>query len=259
MFFSEYIKNQEPPIRLKMLNHLERYGNPNEVIRHIDAMPLCYRGNTSAMWIDERFIVRYTNGVIFNSPKWYIHETANYDHCFYSKTSVAGFYNRSKRDLIKIDFKKDTNAIAVYNTLRRYLNAFDTCPSTFTQAEFTQNPVFALFINDKNIVLRCKRMFHKEYEFRQLAASQSVIWCTQHHIYDGDGGPDTFRLKLYLSTGTFAYLDTLSEEDSCDVLFALKDNIPHLLYGPNPTYEQLFKKDPAALMTVAKNLAKHPR
>ena len=59
-------------------------------------------------------------------------------------------------------------------------------------------------------------------------------------------------LRCYTSDGKVYELEIQDDEKAYDVVLMLKNHIPHLLYGPNLYHDEIYKRNPAELMMLAK-------
>ena len=82
---------------------------------------------------------------------------------------------------------------------------------------------------------------------------QDIIWCDQWSSWNSDAS-DSYALDVYLVNNKRPYyLSFGSERDAFELVMELKKRVPHLLYGPSEEYKQIFKRNPAELMALAKS------
>lgn len=187
------------------------------------------------------------------------------DYCYYSEhvlkinTFFFGFIfkNGKKQEFNFIHNKQLRSVFEKMNVLVN--NGFKTSSNYSLNREngtfIFKHSKGSYYINENQIYHTSKKtLFKKETTTLIIPNIQDIIWCYQWH--DNDDNVDFHTLSLYLLNSKKPIdmqLGASSAASVFDIVLAIKEKVPHLLYGPNSEYEKIFNRNPAEWMTWAKS------
>lgn len=227
---------------------------------------LRYNSNVEELRVSEDHFLFWSKGTLGHSTIMII-PLCEIEYCYYSEhisnanTFYFGFIFKSgkKQEFNFIHNKQLRSVFEKINTLIN--NGFKT-PSNYSLNQENGMFIFkyskgAYYINKNQIYHTSKKtLFKKETTQLIIPNIQDIIWCYQW--YDNDDNVDFHTLSLYLLNSRKPIdiqLGASSADYVFDIVLVLKENVPHLLYGPHSEYEKLFDRSPAELMTLARSKA----
>ncbi len=266
MDFKEYVYSMPKENRVKLLENLSQYGNPNDVLKELLEAPLIVNTKKDEIHVSKNFLLWRKKKTFWQNHGVYLYELSKYKYCYYSEGRSGGSaiglveHDKSSFKLWSID-KEDSERL--YLTLRRVIRGFEETESTYG----SKNPEgdllpsnysnFRYQIVDGRLESIKPKAFSEKKNIGVVVPNiKDIIWCTQFYSPDSDAD-DTYAVELYvMGSKQTSWIFCSSEHNCFETVLALKDHIPHLLYGPSDEYKKLFKKNPAALMEIAKSQVK---
>lgn len=236
--FLERVNSLIPWKRKALFKELQKYGELTEMLDYINNMPVLF--DSPEIRCDSRFFVMDHFG------KFTVIPTGDLGPYYVVRSNV----NKNKPEyrfclttpdgtnLQEIMCDIHRNALLLNIILKTYCPDFEKIESTFRTWSFPSVTDAAQkhIITQETVTLS---------NGKQLPA-QEIIWCEHMHRE---------YLFLYMLDGSVQEIQIGSNENEFKIVLALKDCIPHLMYGFNPEYMEIFKRNPAELMKLAKQKA----
>ena len=246
------LERMKPEQREAVLARFGCFGDPAELVRHYDQMPVLgeERGKFWEIRLDETYLAaRHKNDVRLIA-------LSDVRHCYVSCfPAVRGFAAEAVvgvgDDKWRMEITTSAEAgLALYRRLWPLCSGF---PARKQETEHCHSiAVHTYRISREHILAERLKGAKREVVTEQKIPTQDVIWVEQFHS-DGDAettGSDW--LTLYLADGGKCRIDTASPKHGYDVARVIRSHVPHLLYGPDETYRSLFREDPQKLLELAR-------
>lgn len=270
MDFSKYLTSWKTDFVAKVNDLLQQYGNVDEMTSYINGMIPFYKDNITELAVTKEFFC-----FCQTNHQFIICETKHIESFYYSeiKGSSAlcevGLIFDNGRVLSFI--ASNDKLMTIIQILNQYFCCIDSHIPCFREYE-SSTLSFHKASLEPRITVNSKELIkwrEKINLFRKSAVSEkkvilkiedisNVIWVKQ--IWEDDCGdtPAYANLKVYVADGmvhTFSFFGGdkgKAQKAAFELALHIKDNVPHLLYGPNEAYDNLFRENPLKLMELAK-------
>ncbi|MBQ9769688.1 MAG: hypothetical protein IJW27_05735 [Clostridia bacterium] len=264
MDFKEYISSLPNQNRLAILNAISKHGDPNGILTELFGTPPCVSTKKHDIRVSNNFFLWYKKKTLLSPDQLYLFKFSDLKYIYHCEEggiggcSIGLIYadgNETVRNGLDLN-----DSVAVFEELSRRVTGFADTPSTFGGGKdetviFTdvRDPKFSYRISGRQLVSVKERAFKEPNVYVIVDDIDKIMWCTQYYAADSDAD-DTYALELYvLGKKKPERLFCTSTRNAFDTALALKDHIPHLLYGHNREYERLFRENPQGLMELAKS------
>lgn len=263
--FNEYIYSLSNEERLTVLKYCSQFGDANQVLCSLLDTPPCYQTKKSELRINKDFLFWHYKD--YSEEILSIKKIDSISHCYHSLSSEK---NRSKIGLIfndnstfeirRLDAQGSVN---VFRNLQHYIHGFENI-KPYEANELNCDvkfPGYAIdchyLFRENSLYLAQKKLFSNQYKEKLLVQDiQEIIWCNQQYSWDSDTC-DIFELEVYTACDKYPRtIRTNSDHNAYKIAMELKKRIPHLLYGPNEEYKEIYNRSPAELMVLAKGKMK---
>ncbi len=275
MNFSKALNMWNDDFKSKVFDILQRYGEIDEMISYIENMSSFYEypelnielAITEAFfccWEKERFVFAPTEDI----DNYYCCELKGCSTHYEIGLIFASGY------ILPFMLHRDS-LVRTVGLLNQYIPSIDSHISTFTEYEsptlsfHTGKLETRITVNSQELIAWREKIniFSKNNEkkiLHKINRITNIIWCVQSWEDDFGDTPAYASLQVYLTDGqtqTFsffggAYNSDRAKKAAYELALHIKDNVPHLLYGPSEEYKKLFKENPMRLLEYAKEKAK---
>ena len=263
MDFKEYILSLPNANRLAILKGISKHGDPNEILNELFCTAPCVSNKKYDIRVSDGFLLLYKKKSLFSDNKLYLYKLSDYKYCYHiEETGIGGcsiVLMSEGGNVVLRNGLGISESVAVFEELNRRITGFADTPSTFGGEKndtliysSPKNPTVSYHVINHQLVSVKNSLFKEPNGYVIVDDIDKIMWCTQYFSPDGDSD-DVSALELYVlgkKKPERLFGDTPS--DNFKTALALKDHIPHLLYGHNREYERLFKENPEALMELAK-------
>lgn len=254
--FNEYFHSCSAETQSAMLNFMSKYGDPEEISAQLLALTPIHLSKKVDVRINERFLLWYDKETLLSKANVYLFETSTLDYCYHISEGIYGKVGiiRSTGDHFFRNLDA-TDTVPIFWGLRQYIRGFDKLPAMPPSDEpfqLSQRDDCGFYYLLGNQLFHKRVGLFKDNDTLIFDNIQNIIWCDQYFHSDGD--TTTYGLEVYavgIKRPEKLFLN--SNEEAFQCALELKKRIPHLIYGPSEEYEQLFKKDPTQLMSIAKD------
>lgn len=255
-----------------VLKYLEIYGNPAELIEHIENMPdYVLQTKNDEVQIDENYFVRLRKNKLYFSP------TSDLSHCFIIKEDhipheyILCIAHNNNKTLFTISKFDDTDILQIYEKIKKYVVSIDSFSPTYTPVE---PPVWAgsdsLSWGTEHMEIGSGKLIGYEtklYWFNRKPPQElkvceinliDIVWCYLSCHTDSESS-DSYYLTLCFNHGLsyriYVYGDGWVATLNALFYMALylKDNAPHILFNFSNEYKKLYKQSPTSLTLLAQN------
>lgn len=252
MAFFDHLKEIDPQ---KLNAFLSKRGNPAEVRDYIERMPIIVSDKKRELRVDRRFLVWWEK-FLWEKPQAYIIKIEDLVHCYCSPYGGDLRIYVVLSDGIERMFRiaKPQDGERAFREITRYVRGFQNQSPKNLAFTHTEYRWCQLEVSREQLVrVRESGIFTKKITREVLVSpADKILWCTQYTSPDSDG-PDDDYLHLYTLDGKMHEIKCESAKEAYGLALKLKSLVPHLLYGPSMEYEQLFKTNPARLLSIAKS------
>ena len=264
--FNEYVSSLSNEQRANVLKYCEKFGDANQVLRNLLDTPPCYQTQKDEYRINKDFLLWYFR---YNSKKYYkiikIDSIAYCYHSYYDNRGKIGMiFNDGSFDELHLD---NEESVVIFAELKRYVQGFENIKpyNPFEQPDINFPQCIGLDRNDmiRGNTLYCVRkkiLSGKTKEVVIIPDIRTAVWCKQYYFTGDSDSSDGAYLYIYLCNHDKPeVLLANTEREAFEMAIELKKRVPHLMYGPNKTYEEIFKRNPAELMDLAKSKMNSPQ
>ena len=249
--FNTYILSLSDTARMEVMDNISRFGDPNNILNEMMTTLPCCQTNKLEVRLNKNFLLAYQEAPFGRQQGWYLIKMDSIKYCYFSAYNVIGLIldNDNKIEL------ESSDAVAIYNALKPFVHGFDVCrasPDNSIQLSAWSTNAYYFFDNNALCYRRHAELSSKTIEQVMIENIQDIVWCTQRHSKSGEY--DSYELELFFCNGKKPVcIDSNSTYNTFQIALELKKRVPHLLYGPSEEYKQIFKRNPAELMALAKS------
>lgn len=262
MTFEEYWQSAPAETRQELNQLFSNYGEPTVVLAELNAMPPCVQRKEIDVRINEKYFFWHRNKSFLIAPHTTLVQLKYVQYYYYSYDGGAlntiGLIGYNGR-FLEFSYATGEETLRIIRKLQPYVRGFENVPPCDPQDRCSERTIRAGIYTNAHYVLQNNTLslgrvslFGRRKEDIQVQDINDIIWCQQLTEGDSEGG-DSYIVDLYF----------LSQRKPCRLYFPsayigfqfvleLKKRIPHLLYGCNQAYEEIYNRDPAALLAIAK-------
>ena len=260
MTFEQYLQALSNEQRLNVLRYLKQFGEQGAVLGEIAAMQPILQSKTLDIRINHKYILWHVNEKKLAKSKTYLIKMENIQYCFYfdgdeSGIGLVGFNGAHHSFYISPKL-----AIEIYNKLCSYRKGFENVKPYTSQDIIPEwviashHGIAATYVLKNNAIFYARKtLFRGTVEKVKVPDVSEIIWCSQFVDSDCEAGT-SYIVQLY----------SLRDKGPCNLyfdsnytasrfVFELKKRVPHLLYGCNEDYEEIYKRNPHELMAIAQS------
>jgi len=240
------VKNRQE----KTFAMLSQLGDLRQVIEEINRMPILIPEHpvASEIRLDSKYFVACHEKTVFAA------KTSDLLHIFCSQDVDGtnhlywfGVVTRTGSHYFRVI---PNHVQTLWDLLSEYCRTFDQWDAQNRTHTYQYNPDIYTFSPDY-IIMHHARLIRQDTEVR--LRTQDVVWCLQTFQSDSEGC-DTYWLNLLMVDGTSHKIRTLGEFDAYKCALMIRDNNPYVLYGPNPQWAELYRKNPRLLQEHARSI-----
>ena len=208
-----------------LVNALARIGDPQEIIAHIAAMPICCEEGKGIFHVDDEVRIDKRFLVICDRKKIWIYKADQVKMFFVS--AVEGHHYSCRFNINdQHTFTVNGNYAAA---LYRRLDA--VCPNSF-QPDYSSTPMIAYgtektTVDERGVTTEVTRLFKKEKKITTVPL-HSICACYQE--YSSDPESSDCYLWLCLRDGRKERIRSTSDSDNYKLARQLKARLPDLEY-----------------------------
>ena len=265
MSFQDYMYSLTNSARLRFLNNLAKYGDPNAILNELFAIVPCLQNKRLDIRINQNFLLWHECKNFWHPAHTYLIETDSIKYCYhsYAKGSGDSTIGIIKNDDTRTEFKvmKSQDGVVIANAIRSYVKGFENIKPYSLEERSTETRLHCSIYGDGFYIIK-NNAIHLKYStlFRGLKNQveiddiNDIIWCEQSFSSDSECG-DTHLITLYLRKNkrkTYLMFSD-SEYGNFQFILELKKRVPHLLYGHSEEYKKIHKRNPEELMAIAEN------
>lgn len=259
--FEEYIASISKEHRLAIMNCFSKHGDPNEILEELSSIKPCCQSKKLEVRINQNYILWYQKETTFKPLQVYFYKMDAIKYCYCNNpctnwgsvgwVDTSGYYKSFSSGL------ENSEIISIFRELQRYVPGFEQLPSLDKRDGIllpSYDHLHFYFFDGNTLYMRKHGEITKNTkDIVVIEDIQDAIWCDQWYAPDSET-LDTYALDIYLlSAKKPVCLFADSEESVFEIALALKNRVPHLMYGPYKEYRQIFRRNPAELMALAKS------
>lgn len=259
MTFEEYLHSASDETRQNIIKLMASYGDPNTVLSEVSAIVPCVQNQSIDVRINEKYFLWHRNkGFLSNAHTTLIRMNhVKYYYYSYKTIGLVGG-NGVHREF---EATSGEEMLRIANKLHAYIRGFESVPCCDPKEKAEKYTATAgiycnaqyVLQNDTISLIRTS-LFGRKKDVQIVEDIRDIIWCQQLEDRDSDG--DSYLVDLYfLSKKEPRRLYFRSNHDGFKFVLELKKRTPHLLYGYNKSYEEIYKCNPAELLTIGRSQA----
>ena len=262
MTFEEYLYALPNDKRLDIFQLFQNYGEPNAVLSELSAMTPCVQNKGVDVRINQKYFFWHRNKAFMVEPHTSLFTWRFIQYCYHcsGEGGIIGIVgvNGAHKEFYAQD---DPGSALIFDKIRTYVKGFENTTPYDCKEDLAEVKVRAgIYINASYIlkndtIIQARVTLLRNVKEKILVPNtHDILWCRQRFESDSEGG-DSHILELFL----------LGQRDPCRLYFVsahaafqfvleLKKRVPHLLYGHNEEYEEIFKQNPAHLLAIGKSI-----
>ena len=264
--FNEFVSSLSNEQRANVLRYCEKFGDANQVLRNLLDTPSCYQTQKDEYRINKDFLLWH---FIYNSKKYYkIIKIDSIAYCYQSSDEKRSIVGLIYEDWSNYEFNnlEEKASVVIFAELNRYIHGFENIQAdaliNINQDIVLPSPyvdVGECYVLKGYLLYKVIKSTFLSSEDVIISDIRTIVWCRQGNLYDLES-TDSAYLEVYLcNKKNPVKIYTDKEINAFKIAMILKRRVPHLMYGPNKTYEEIFKRNPAELMDLAKSKMNSPQ
>ena len=155
----------------------------------------------------------------------------------------------------------DPGSALIFDKIRTYVKGFENTTPYDCKEDLAEVKVRAgIYINASYIlkndtIIQARVTLLRNVKEKILVLNiHNILWCRQRFESDSEGGDSHILELLLLGQRDPCRLYFVSAHAAFQFVLELKKRVPHLLYGHNEEYEEIFKQNPAHLLAIGKSI-----
>lgn len=261
MTFEEYYQAAPAETKQELNKLFANYGEPTSVLSELSAMQPCVQNNAVDVRINEKYFLWHQNKAFLVHPHTTLVGLQHVRYCYFSyegnSVSTIGVIGNNGRYL-EFSIAGSEETLRIFNKLHTYIRGFENVQPCDPKDRQTELALCAGIYTNAHYILQNDTLslgrislFGRRKQDIQVQDINDIIWCLQLMESDSDGV--SYIIDLYfLSQREPRRLFFPSAYSGFKFVLELKKRIPHLLYGYNKEYDEIYKRSPAALLAIAK-------
>ena len=208
MSFQDYIYSLTNDRRLRVLNNLAKYGEPNTILNELFTIAPCLQNKHLDIRINQKFLLWHECEKFWHPAHTYLIETDSIKYCYHSY-ATGGDYStigiiKNDDTHLELKVKKSQDGVVIAKAIRSYVKGFENIKPYSLEERSTETRLPCPIYGDGFYILK-NNAIHLEYPtlFKGLKNKvviediNDIIWCEQSFASNSEGG-DSYLIILYL-------------------------------------------------------------